>query len=319
MPSRARDRQLAKHAERRRQAEASASKRRRDGAARGVGGGVVVDRADRRSATSVLAGDEPSSRPTPERRQRDPVGLTAPATGEPQQTGTVTPRPRRRQKVACGGSVRLPPTSPSPSSTSAPSPEAGAGGGVDLHRGDRDVVRHRRGSTLDSRARRRRWRASCSSRSRLLRRAVLPPDRPVDRRDPGRRPARRREAAGPGYSIADELTGKETYAPGTLAMANGGPDTGGSQFFLITEPNGRRTWTTSEHTIFGDVTDGDGRRQEDRRDADPRTRRATTDAPIEAVYIDRSRSRRRRRRAPRRAHRADPARAARRGARRSRR
>jgi peptidyl-prolyl cis-trans isomerase B (cyclophilin B) len=38
---------------------------------------------------------------------------------------------------------------------------------------------------------------------------------------------------GPGYQFDDELSGKETYAAGTVAMANAGPDTNGSQFFLV--------------------------------------------------------------------------------------
>ncbi|MDR0488561.1 MAG: peptidylprolyl isomerase [Propionibacteriaceae bacterium] len=38
---------------------------------------------------------------------------------------------------------------------------------------------------------------------------------------------------GPGYSFADELTGTETYPMGTVAMANAGPDTNGSQFFIM--------------------------------------------------------------------------------------
>jgi peptidyl-prolyl cis-trans isomerase B (cyclophilin B) len=54
---------------------------------------------------------------------------------------------------------------------------------------------------------------------------------------------------GPGYSFADELTGKETYPLGTLAMANAGPDTNGSQFFMMVadyplDPN---------YTVFGKV------------------------------------------------------------------
>ncbi len=42
-------------------------------------------------------------------------------------------------------------------------------------------------------------------------------------------------SGGPGYSFADELDANETYPAGTLAMANAGPDTNGSQFFLVYE------------------------------------------------------------------------------------
>jgi cyclophilin family peptidyl-prolyl cis-trans isomerase len=63
-------------------------------------------------------------------------------------------------------------------------------------------------------------------------------------------------SGGPGYSIPDELTGNESYGPGVLAMANAGPDTGGSQFFLITGDQGHNLDATPNYTIFGQVTDG---------------------------------------------------------------
>jgi cyclophilin family peptidyl-prolyl cis-trans isomerase len=61
---------------------------------------------------------------------------------------------------------------------------------------------------------------------------------------------------GPGYSIPDELTGKDTYPPGTLAMANGGPNTGGSQFFIITGPKGHNLDSAPNYTVFGSIVDG---------------------------------------------------------------
>ena len=56
---------------------------------------------------------------------------------------------------------------------------------------------------------------------------------------------------GPGYSFADELTGEETYTAGTLAMANSGPDTNGSQFFIV---YGERL-SPPAYTVFGSVDD----------------------------------------------------------------
>lgn len=59
-------------------------------------------------------------------------------------------------------------------------------------------------------------------------------------------------AGGPGYSFADELDGSETYGAGTLAMANAGPDTNGSQFFLVYADS----QLPPSYTVFGHVTDG---------------------------------------------------------------
>jgi peptidyl-prolyl cis-trans isomerase B (cyclophilin B) len=63
---------------------------------------------------------------------------------------------------------------------------------------------------------------------------------------------------GPGYTIPDELTGEETYPPGTLAMANAGPDSGGSQFFLITGEDGHGLDANPNYTIFGRIVEGLG-------------------------------------------------------------
>jgi cyclophilin family peptidyl-prolyl cis-trans isomerase len=61
---------------------------------------------------------------------------------------------------------------------------------------------------------------------------------------------------GPGYTIPDELTGGETYGPGVVAMANGGPDTGGSQFFIVFGPEGHKLDGNPAFTIFGKVVKG---------------------------------------------------------------
>jgi peptidyl-prolyl cis-trans isomerase B (cyclophilin B) len=56
---------------------------------------------------------------------------------------------------------------------------------------------------------------------------------------------------GPGYSFADELSGAETYGAGTLAMANAGPNTNGSQFFIVYD----ETPLSPDYTVFGSVDD----------------------------------------------------------------
>lgn len=61
---------------------------------------------------------------------------------------------------------------------------------------------------------------------------------------------------GPGYQFADELPPKEKYAPGIVAMANAGPNTNGSQFFIGTGPDVTQLNKTPNYTIFGKVTKG---------------------------------------------------------------
>jgi peptidyl-prolyl cis-trans isomerase A (cyclophilin A) len=60
---------------------------------------------------------------------------------------------------------------------------------------------------------------------------------------------------GPGYTFEDEVPddGPRFDRPGLLAMANAGPGTNGSQFFVTVAPT---EWLTGKHTIFGEVTEG---------------------------------------------------------------
>jgi len=59
---------------------------------------------------------------------------------------------------------------------------------------------------------------------------------------------------GPGYEFDDELDQIEPYQVGSVAMANSGPDTNGSQFFIITGDQGAQL--PPNYTLFGQVTDG---------------------------------------------------------------
>jgi peptidyl-prolyl cis-trans isomerase B (cyclophilin B) len=59
---------------------------------------------------------------------------------------------------------------------------------------------------------------------------------------------------GPGYKFEDELTGNPLkHETGTLSMANAGPNTNGSQFFITHAP---QPHLNGKHTVFGKVTEG---------------------------------------------------------------
>jgi peptidyl-prolyl cis-trans isomerase A (cyclophilin A) len=62
-----------------------------------------------------------------------------------------------------------------------------------------------------------------------------------------------RGTGGPGYQFVDEFSARKFDRPGILAMANAGPNTNGSQFFLteVATP-----WLNGKHTIFGEVIEG---------------------------------------------------------------
>jgi cyclophilin family peptidyl-prolyl cis-trans isomerase len=58
---------------------------------------------------------------------------------------------------------------------------------------------------------------------------------------------------GPGYTFEDEINDHKIVR-GALAMANAGPDTNGSQFFIVTID--AASWLDGKHTVFGEVTNG---------------------------------------------------------------
>jgi cyclophilin family peptidyl-prolyl cis-trans isomerase len=58
---------------------------------------------------------------------------------------------------------------------------------------------------------------------------------------------------GPGYQFEDEINDHKIVR-GALAMANSGPDTNGSQFFIVTKDEA--PWLDGKHTVFGEVTGG---------------------------------------------------------------
>ncbi|MDD2858956.1 MAG: peptidylprolyl isomerase [Candidatus Nanopelagicales bacterium] len=86
---------------------------------------------------------------------------------------------------------------------------------------------------------------------------------------------------GPGYRFADEFHPELTFdRPYLLAMANSGPGTNGSQFFITV---GATTWLNFKHTIFGEVADQESR---DVVDAIATTKVGAQDRPVDAVVIN---------------------------------
>src|SRR3954449_11162471 len=85
---------------------------------------------------------------------------------------------------------------------------------------------------------------------------------------------------GPGYQFEDETKGSphKFDKSGKLAMANAGPGTNGSQFFITVAPT---PWLTGNHTIFGEVIEG-----QDVADKISKVKKGAQDRPVTPVVIN---------------------------------
>ena len=83
---------------------------------------------------------------------------------------------------------------------------------------------------------------------------------------------------GPGYEFEDEFN-EHRVVRGALAMANSGPNTNGSQFFIVTA--GDASWLDGKHTVFGQVVSG-----QDVVDRISQVPRDAGDRPLEPILIE---------------------------------
>ena len=86
-------------------------------------------------------------------------------------------------------------------------------------------------------------------------------------------------AGGPGYTFEDEFNDNKVER-GALAMANAGPNTNGSQFFIVTTE--AAPWLDGKHTVFGRVTEG-----MDAVDSIEGTETDAGDKPVSEALIER--------------------------------
>jgi cyclophilin family peptidyl-prolyl cis-trans isomerase len=261
--SKSRNRQLAKqHA--RRQAERRAAQRRRSSAIAvavvvgvlgvGLAGYALLNRGDETPpAASGPTGPTAQTGPTGPTAQTGPTGPTGDTgSGKPgEQIGTVDPTPGP-EEVACGADVPKGAMDPKPQ-FAAPAQvlEEGTTYTATLQTSCGDIVIE----LLSDQAPR-----TVNSFVFLAQQGYFDGTR-IHRIDTsidvlqGGDPTGT-GSGGPGYSIPDELTGEETYGPGTFAMANAGPNTGGSQFFIITGEDGHNLDANPAYTVFGRVIEG---------------------------------------------------------------
>ncbi|MEO8477527.1 MAG: peptidylprolyl isomerase [Actinomycetota bacterium] len=242
MPSRARERQLAKLAARR-QAERRAARRRRNLILGGIASGAAVVLLAA-GAAALFGGEDTSAIGSP----------SASASGKPgAQIGTVDPQPAPTT-VACGASAPKSAGEPKPQFAGPPpmkiDPSKTYTATFDTSCGTIVVE-------LDAKAAPQTVNSFVflADKGYFDGQYVIRLDTSIDVIQAGDPTGS--GGGGPGYSIPDELQGAETYVPGTIAMAKGAlPNSGGSQFFIITGPNGQNLDSSPNYTIFGSIVKG---------------------------------------------------------------
>jgi peptidyl-prolyl cis-trans isomerase B (cyclophilin B) len=279
MPSRSRERHLAKLAARRKAEQSSAQRRRRITA--GIVGAVVGLAAIGIGVAIVAGGgnDNPVASGAPSSSVSTSTKGSLPA-----KTGTVTPQGKPAKTVACGGTVPADADAPKPQFDAAPSPDLVLKKDL-LY----TAVLQTSCGTIEIQLDASGTPATVASfvfladhgyfDAQFFHRVVDSID-VIQTGDP-----LGTGSGGPGYSIPDELTGHENYTPGTVAMANAGAGTGGSQFFIITGPDGSNLNANPNYTIFGRVVKGLDVAKTINA-LMPKGQKNYDGAPTEAVYLD---------------------------------
>ena len=282
MSKRSRDRQLAKLAARR-QAERTAAMRRRNLIVGGIAG--VVALAIALGGLGVLLGDgTDAASPTP--TLTSPSGSPPPSVEPGTKTGTVTPTPATESgEVACGADE--------PATAGKPKPQFAGPPPMDIDpKATYTATMRTSCGTIVIELDPKRAPQTVNSFVFLAKEGYFD-GQYVHRLDTsidviqGGDPTGNGDG-GPGYAIPDELTGNESYTPGTLAMANAGANTGGSQFFLITGPAGTNLDGNPAYTIFGKVVEGldVAQRIQKLPIVDPDSGDISGQRPAQAVYIE---------------------------------